>query len=103
MALIGTYRPPLQPGETRPIAADFSGELAVGETLVTPTVTSRNESTNADTSAVFLSAAPSISGGIVTQKVHSGVDGDTHLVKFSVTTSANNVLIAVIRVPVVAI
>lgn len=89
--IIGTVQK--QPGETFIIGMDFKNRLGIGETLSTPTVTSKNMATGADSTATLLSGAASISGTQVLQRVApAGNSGERHNVQFRVTTSATNTL-----------
>ena len=88
MAVQGTI--PKQPSETFPVGLDFKNYLGVGETLVTPTTTSKNLGTGADSSATFLQGASTVVGGQVTHRIIAGLDGDRHRVQIKVTTSAGN-------------
>lgn len=85
-------QPPItkQPSELFPVSMDFAADLAVGETISTPTVTARNEKTGADSSAQVISGTPSVSAGKVIQKVTGGVDGENHIVTFKIVTSLTN-------------
>jgi len=78
-----------QPSENFIIGIDFKDRLGVGETLATPTVTSKNAATGADSSSVILSGAATISGTQVLQRVIAGTSEDRHIVQFKVTTSAS--------------
>jgi hypothetical protein len=102
MALIGTLRPPKQPAEKFTISVDFSGRLAPAETISTVSATSKNEVTGADTTGILLTGAAVFLGGVVSQKIQGGTDGDKHLVTFQANTTLSNILIDVVRVPVVA-
>lgn len=81
---------PKHPAETFPVGLDFKNYLGAGETISTPTTTSKNLGTGADSSATFLSGASTVSGSQVTHRVIAGTDGDRHRVKIRVTTSAGN-------------
>lgn len=102
MAIVATISPPKQPAEQFMIGIDFSARLATGETITGAAVSSIDEATGLDSSATLLVGAESISGGIVSHKIHQGLDGESHLVTFRADTSANNILLDEIRVPVVA-
>jgi len=79
-----------QPAETDVCGIDFKDRLGVGETLTTPTVTAKNAATGADSTAVVLQGAPTISGTQVRQRYIAGTSEDRHIVQFRVTTSAAN-------------
>lgn len=102
MALIGTLKPPKQPAEKFIISVDFSGRLASGESISTVSATSKNEITGADTTGTLLTGVATFLGGIVSQKIQGGADGEKHLVTFQANTTASNILIDIVRVPVVA-
>jgi len=79
-----------QPTETDICGVEFKDRLGVGETLSVPTVTAKNAATGADSTAVVLSGAPTISGTQVLQRYIAGTSEDRHVVQFRVTTSAGN-------------
>ena len=93
---------PKQPAETFPVGLDFKRYLGVGETLVTPTTTSKNLGTGADSTATFLQGSSAVVGSIVTHRIIAGTDGDRHRVQIKVTTSAGNTFEDEIDVPVKA-
>lgn len=79
-----------QPAETFRRYIDFVRRLQVGETILTPTVTSKNKLTLADTTGAIISA-PAINGSKVDARLSSGVIGDNHIVQMRAATSLSNV------------
>lgn len=80
-----------QPAETFKIGIDFKNYLGAGEALSTPTATSKNLATGADSSGTFLSGVATVSGTQVTQRILAGADGDRHRVQIRVTTDGSNI------------
>jgi hypothetical protein len=82
---------PKEPAETFPIGYKFK-RLAAGETIVTPTVTSKIIG-GADSTSTFLSGSPTVDGAdptIVKIRVQAGLSGEKHRVQFRVVTSVPN-------------
>ena len=80
------------PTETFLVGAEFKNRLGQGETISTPTITSRKLSDNSDSTATFLQGAAQIdpSGTLVKRRILAGADGDTHRVRYVVETNAGN-------------
>jgi hypothetical protein len=90
-----------QPYEEFPIEAGFTKYLVTAETInAGPTVTARNESTGADTTATVLTGVATVNGTKVQQTIRAGVHGDQHLVTFRIVTSLGRKYEAEIRVTV---
>jgi hypothetical protein len=83
-------------GEARRWSADFSADLAVGETPSTPVVTLTDLATWT-AYAGGLSGAPSLVGNVVTQRVAALSAGKKYDLKFSVVTSTGNTIATVLR------
>jgi hypothetical protein len=79
-----------QPAETDVCGIDFALRLGQGESLATPTVTAKNRETGVDTTSAVLLGAPTIAGTEVHQRYVAGLNGESHIVQFRVTTSAGN-------------
>ena len=80
---------PKEPSEQFTISVDFSAELAVGETVISAVVTSRNAATGADSSSTILNGSATITTPKVLQSVRAGADGERHIVTILATTSAS--------------
>ena len=80
-----------EPAEVFPVTVDFKNELAVGETIASADVTSKNELTGTDTTATIVTGAVAINGSQVAQRVQAGASGERHVLQFRITTSASNV------------
>lgn len=86
--IVGTVKK--QPAETYKRGMDFQERLQVGETIATPTVSSRHKVTGADTTSAIISSA-AINGTIVDWRFSAGVTGDDHIVQVRAATSLSNV------------
>lgn len=89
-----------QPAEVFPITVDFVNELSVGETIVTPVVTSKNSDTLVDTTTAICQGAPVATGSRVAQTIKAGASGERHLIQFRITTSASNIFEAEVQLAV---
>lgn len=80
--------PTLRVGQTQTVWFDFTGDLASGETLSSPTVSASVYSgTDANPSAILI-GSPSISGARVSQKIAGGTAGVIYQVVCTASTSA---------------
>jgi len=98
--LLGTTFPPKQPAENYIVEIDFDNDLDTLETISTPTVTSKNLATGADSTGTFLSGSPNITGTKVQQRVAGGANGERHRVQMRITTSNSNTYEHELDVPV---
>ena len=81
------------PSEAIFYGIDFSNLLGTGETISSATASMRvTQGTDASASSM-LSGAPSISAGIVKQKIVSGVAGAVYLLGLSIVTSAGQTFV----------
>jgi len=86
--------------ESKPLAFDYVGVLATGETLSTSSVSVIvMNGTDASPSSI-LSGSSTIVGTKVLQRVQNGVNGVTYRLVCTVTTSAGNTLLALGDLPV---
>lgn len=80
------------PTDTKNFYFDFTGDLAIAETISTQVVTATVWSgTDANPSAV-ISGSASASGDVVTQKITAGVEGVTYRLLCTITTSGGQTL-----------
>lgn len=79
-------------GETVQRSFDFISDLAVGETLSTPTVTATVWTGNDATPQSIVSGAAAVSGTAVTQNFTGGVAGTLYSLSVKANTSAGRIL-----------
>lgn len=99
--IIDTVTPPKQPGENLPISVDFTLNMPTAGTISSCVCTSRNASTDVDTTATIVNSTATISGAVCTQFVHAGTTGDTHIVTFLATMSDGRVIEDEVILPIV--
>lgn len=98
--IIGTITPAKQPNEKIKITIDFTNNVPSGGSVSTAVVTSRNASTGADTTSTIISGSATVVSPNVTQLVHQGTSGDTHIVTFKATMSNAEVYEDEITLPI---
>ena len=82
-------------GATRAVVFEFLGELAVGETVSTATVTAAVYSGTDASPSSLISGSASASGTQVSQKLTGGVEGVIYKLTCTITTSASNTLVKI--------
>ena len=80
-------------GATRTVVFEFLGELAVGETISTSTVTAAVYSGTDASPSSLISGSASASGTQVSQKLTGGAEGVIYKLTCTITTSASNTLV----------
>ena len=96
MATADAQFDPKRPGSTEIFAWDFSRALASNETIVSAQVTVNFGSGRPDSNmASMVSGQASIVGSKVTQLITGGMQGNTYLLRFTITTSLGQVIQAV--------
>ena len=81
-------------GATQDVVFEFLGELAVGETISTATVTAAVYSGTDASPSSLISGSASASGTQVSQKLTGGEEGVIYKLTCTVTTSASNTLVS---------
>lgn len=95
-----SHWPQKDPGEALIAEFDFVDELATGETIGSLAVScSVLAGSDASPSAV-LNGSPTISGGLVLQPFHGGLDGVTYLLRCVATLSSGRILVRTATLPV---
>ena len=81
-----------QPTDLFTVGANFSSELATGETITSKAVTSVNGATGASSTSTVIDVSGISSDALsILANMKAGIDGETHIIKFIATTSASNV------------
>ena len=84
--------PPKLTGETRNYQWDFTGSLALGETVITATVTAAVWSGNDATPSALISGSAAVASPLVTQLVTGGVAGTIYKLVCAAVTSAGQTI-----------
>jgi hypothetical protein len=85
---------PKDPAEVITVTADFSTELAAGETIRVPTNTITTVPEGRDPNAAdMLIGTPEVVGGQVLQMLEGGIDGTTYLVTCVAPLSSGRILV----------
>ena len=82
-------------GATRTVVFEFLGELAMGETISTSTVTAAVYSGTDASPSSLISGSASASGTRVSQELTGGVEGVIYKLTCRITTSASNTLVKI--------
>lgn len=84
---------PKDPSEAIYYGIDFSALLGTGEMVSSATASIRVTAGVDASAAAMLSGSPTLSGGVVSQKLINGVAGCTYLFSISVVTSTGQTFV----------
>lgn len=84
--------PPKLAGETKTYTFDYTGDLAIGETIVSASVAATVWSGNDATPGGVISGLSTVASPQVTQKITAGVPGTIYKLLCTAVSSAGNTL-----------
>ncbi|HYV60166.1 MAG TPA: hypothetical protein VFA62_08860 [Acidimicrobiia bacterium] len=85
MAIVG--RPTKQPAERIAYSMDFGDRIQPSDSIASALVTARDKASGADRTTDLVSGPNAVTGTVVTQPIHAGIDGSKYIVTFQVTTT----------------